>query len=228
MPQPVKALIVEDDAAMAAGLVRGLKAAGFEVELAVTGTDAIRVLLERAFDVVVLDLNLPGANGLEVMQRVKHLHATPVLVVSARTTLEDRLASFQAGAADYLPKPFWMEELVARLTRLTRSTAVTLRQTVRFAALELDLEARTARLHGELLNLTPNEWSILSYLASRPGKAVARTALAQQALITADEPDTRTIDSHVARLRKKLGSEAALVATVWGIGYRFDVPAGES
>jgi DNA-binding response OmpR family regulator len=218
--KPPRVLVVEDDAALAAGIVSGLKQAGFEVELLTHGGEVARRVLGESFDAVVLDLMLPEQSGFEVMAELKHRSSTPILVLTARSELDDRLRSFELGAADYLPKPFWMGELVARLEARMQQTRVQPNRVVKFGDVEVDLDARQVRLDGKPLELTKTELDVLLYLTQRPGRAVSRDQLAESVLPEVD--DTRTVDAHVARIRKKLGPAAAAIATVWGIGYRFD------
>lgn len=219
----VRVLVVEDDAGTAAGIVRGLSAAGFAVELATNGAEGARLSLRGEHDVMVLDLLLPELSGFEVLSRLEGRSAIPTIVLTARTELDDRLRCFGLGAADFVAKPFFIEELVARIRSRLRARAVTPNRAVRWADAVLDLDGRTATVAGAPVPLTRNELDILAYLADRPGRAVSRQLLAERALDPLAERDARTIDTHVARLRRKLGAAAGTaIVTVWGIGYRFD------
>ncbi|MEZ4451495.1 MAG: response regulator transcription factor [Nannocystaceae bacterium] len=217
--------MIEDDPPIAAGLFRGLSAAGFAVELIHDGARGAEAALARAYDLIVLDLMLPERDGLEVLQRWRGRVSAPVIVLSARTALDDRLQAFAGGAVDYLAKPFWIEELIARIrAHLRWSDAGEARQ-LRFGDGCLDLDARTLTIAGEAIGLTPHELGVLAYLVERPGRAIARQTLADGALTGAGERSDRIVDTHVARIRKKIGAaRAAWIATVWGIGYRFDPP----
>ncbi len=224
-------LVVEDDASTAAGVVRGLRSAGFDVELATNGKEAVRLALTLRHDLVVLDLMLPEQNGFDVLQMLRERgFAAPVIVLTARTELEDRLRSFDFGAADFMAKPFWIEELVARIRSRLGARTARPRRIVPFGGVaELDLDARTATVAGVPVSLTRNELDILAYLIERSGRAITRDQLAASALEPDGARDTRTVDTHVARLRKKLGPVAcSCIATVWGIGYRFDPEAPRS
>lgn len=221
-----RVLVVEDDAATAAGIVRGLKALLFEVELSTNGADGIRQILSDRYDVVVLDLMLPEQSGFDVLERVRHRTHAPVIVLTARGDLPDRLRAFELGAADFVTKPFWIEELAARIRSRLRLQESRPNKVVSWSGVSVDLDARAVDVEGRAASLTPTEFSILSFLVQRTGRPVSRRMLAEQALASLDEPDARTVDSHVARLRKKLGPGAPAIVTVWGIGYRFD-PGGE-
>jgi DNA-binding response OmpR family regulator len=215
-------LVVEDDPCIAAGLSRGLRLAGFRVEQVSDGAEArLRIASEQA-DVIVLDLGLPAVSGVELLEELQGRDHAPVIVLTARTDLPDRLRCFHLGAVDYLSKPFFLDELVARI-RARLSAVAASRPLLRWADVELDPDARQLRVAGALVELTRNEHDLLLYLVQRRGRAVLRDQLAERALAGTEVPGPRTIDSHVARLRKKLGPiGGAAIATVWGIGYRFD------
>ncbi|MDC0668847.1 response regulator transcription factor [Nannocystis radixulma] len=218
-------LVVEDDPAIAAGVVRGLKGAGFDVELAHDGRRGAELALARPFDLVILDLMLPELGGFEVLELWRGRLSTPVIVLSARTELDARLQAFAGGAVDYLPKPFWIEELLARVrARLRLPDAAAPTRRLAFDDAVLDLDARTVTLAGEPLGLTAHEFNVLLYLVERPARAITRRQLAEAALPAGGDRSERTVDSHVARIRRKLGLAGARIATVWGIGYRFDAP----
>jgi DNA-binding response OmpR family regulator len=219
-------LVVEDDPPIAAGIVRGLKSAGFQVSLAPDGHLALEAAEKEQPALVVLDLNLPGPDGFELLQAWQSRLHVPIIVLTARQELEARLRSFGLGAADYLPKPFWMEELLARIRARLRLPEEATRRTLRWADITLDLDARTVSREGlGPLSFTRNELDILLYLVERPGRALTREQIAEQALPPNEERDARTVDSHVARIRKKLGPAGAHLRTAWGIGYSFDPEA---
>lgn len=220
-------LVVEDDPPIAAGIVRGLAAAGFRVELAHDGRLGAALALSRPFDLIVLDLMLPELGGFEVLEQLGGRLSTPVIVLTARTELDARLRAFAAGAVDYLPKPFFVEELVARIRARLRLSEAAPARVVAWDGAELDLDARVVSLAGQALALTAHEFNVLAYLVERPGRAITRRQLAEAALPTGGDRSERTVDSHVARIRRKLGGAAARIATVWGIGYRFDAPEAE-
>jgi len=229
--EPTRILVVEDDAALAAGIVKGLKRAGFAVELCSDGDQALEKVPADPPDLVVLDLMLPGRSGFELLQAWQGRVQVPILVLTARTDLEDRLRSFTLGAVDFLPKPFWMEELLVRIrTRLRLREAEPPRR-IAWDGVEADLDARRVVRAGEDVGLTAYEFNVLAFLIERPERACSRAQIAGATLSTSEEIDDRTVDSHLARIRKKLGHPAAdAFQTVWGIGYRFSPdakPGGE-
>ncbi|MFH1810783.1 MAG: response regulator transcription factor [Pseudomonadota bacterium] len=222
MTAALRIIVVEDDAALAAGIVKGLRGAGFDVELFTTGDQALEPVLRDPPDLVVLDLMLPGRSGLELLEAWQGRSQVPVLVLTARTELDDRLRCFSLGAADYLPKPFWMEELLARIRTRLRVREEAPPRRVAWADVVADLDGRRVLRGVQDLGLTAAEFNVLAYLLERPGRALSRGQIARAALSVDDDVDERTVDSHLARVRKKLGGGASqAIGTVWGIGYRF-------
>jgi DNA-binding response OmpR family regulator len=212
-------LVVEDDSTIASEIVLGLRQAGFEVELRTSGDGVARDVQTGRFDVVILDLMLPRTSGFDVLAELKHRSTTPILVLTARGELEDRLRSFELGAVDYLSKPFWMAELVARIRARTRKAPIATNRVVRFLGASFDLDACTVHVGDTLIAMTATELRVLTYLCERPGRPVTRDQLVEHVLRA--EGDIRSVDAHVARLRKKLGVAGDSIVTVWGIGYRF-------
>jgi DNA-binding response OmpR family regulator len=221
---PARIVVIEDDPSTAAGIVRGLRAAGYRVELATRGDEGHRLALTGAPDLVVLDLLLPEQNGFAILEQLQGRCAAPVLVLTARSELADRLRCFDLGAADFLAKPFFIEELLARIRSRLGARLEAPRRLVTWADVAVDLEARTVLAGGVEAPLTRIEFDILAHLVQHPGRAVTRASLAERTALPSRERDERTVDSHVARVRKKLGGAAAAIVTVWGIGYRFDPP----
>jgi DNA-binding response OmpR family regulator len=219
MPAP-RILVVEDDSAIAGGIVRGLRHEGFEVELLTAAADVVRRVTSEGFDVLVLDLMLPDESGFSVLEQLRHRSSVPVIVLTACTDLDDRLKSFQLGAADYLSKPFWMDELIARIRARMLVSRAQPNRVVRFGDVAVDLDARSVSVGGRDADVTRTEFDVLAYLLERPGRAVSRDQLTTDVLPGVD--DARTVDAHVAKIRKKLGPASSHLATVWGIGYRFE------
>lgn len=220
-----RVLVVEDDLQVVQGLVSGLSRAGFDVSVAMTGTEGASRATEEAWDVVVLDLMLPGASGFDVIEAMAGRVSTPVVILSADSTLASRVRSFALGAVDFVPKPFWMEELVARLRARLQIRDTQPRRTLTFGGTVLDLDRRVAT-QGEVdVGLTHHEFNVLAWLAARPGHAISRRQLVEHTLSDEGDATERTVDSHVSRIRKKLRDDAACVVTVWAIGYRLEPEA---
>ena len=214
-------LIVEDDLGVVQGLVRGLRDAGFRTSLAMNGEEGLRRILGESFDLVLLDLMLPERDGFGILEAVHARVSTPVVVLSASSNLPSRLRSFEHGAVDFVPKPFFMEELVARIRARLALTASVPSRELQLADVVLDLDARVALRDGAELGLTSHEFNILVYLRTRAGRALTRAQIAEHALPEGGERSDRTVDSHLSRIRKKLGPVAGMrLKTVWGIGYQ--------
>ncbi|MEM7604187.1 MAG: response regulator transcription factor [Myxococcota bacterium] len=224
METRAQVLIIEDDLGVVQGLVRGLARAGFDTRVAMRGDAALEAVLEDSVDLVLLDLMLPERSGFEILDAVRSRVSVPILVLSARDDLDSRLQSFDSGAVDFIPKPFFIEEIVARIrTRLALRDAGPRRE-LSLGGVTLDLDARTAHRGAEALKLTRFEFNVLAYLRENAGRAQTRSQIAEHALSESGECDDRTVDSHISRIRKKLGGRAAeCVKTVWGIGYRCDL-----
>lgn len=224
--QATRILLIEDDHAIAMGIMRGLKDAGFAVERASDGRRGAELALSQPFDFIVLDLLLPELDGFEALALWRRKLETPILVLTALTNLDARLRAFEGGAIDYLSKPFWIEELVARIRARLRLPQVAAPRKIAWDDAVLDLDARSLTVGGVPRVLTSAEFGLLAFLVERPGRAVSRGQLAESALPADGDRYDRTVDSHVARIRRKLGPDAAArIVTVWGIGYRFDAPS---
>ncbi|MEZ4323265.1 MAG: response regulator transcription factor [Myxococcota bacterium] len=213
-------LVVEDDLNVVQGLIGGLRREGFDVEVAMDGLEACARAVDPSFQLVVLDLMLPGASGFEVLEAMSGRVSTPVLVLSARTELDARLKSFQLGAVDFVAKPFWIEELVARIRVRLAMESERPHRRIAVGGCVVDLDARTVVRDGEDLGFTAIEFNVLAWLVEHEGHAVRRSQIAAKAL--GMEASDRTVDSHVSRVRRKLGDDGDLVKTVWGIGYRYE------
>jgi len=223
-----KILIVEDDAATAAYVAKGLAEAGFTVEQAGDGRDGLFLASEGLFDAIVADRMLPGLDGLAMIAAIRAAGvATPVLVLSALGTVDDRIAGLDAGADDYLPKPFAFSELLARVSALLRrsgSAAGTNASSSRLVVgdLEVDLIARTVIRQGRQLAIGGREFALLEYLARNAGQVVTRTMMLEKVWNYHFDPGSNVVDVHMGRLRRKLeeGMEPPILHTVRGAGYR--------
>ena len=199
------------------------------MEWATRGDDALAAGF-GSFSLVILDLMLPGAHGFDVLKvlRSDH-HHVPVLVLSARHEAADKVRGLELGADDYLTKPFWPEELLARVrARLRRPALASGGHTVEVGALRIDFDARLVTVDGATVEPTRVEFDLLAALARRPGAAVSRRWLAEHVLDPARDGGERTLDVHISRLRRKLGVAGALLTTVWGVGYRLDDGRGQT
>lgn len=219
-------LLVEDDDKLGRQVAEGLRAAGFEVEWATRGDEAMAADFE-SFALVILDLMLPGAHGFDVLKalRTEH-HQIPVVVLSARQGTADKVRALELGADDYMTKPFWPEELTARVrARLRRPALAADSHAVTVGPLRVDFSARRVTVDGTAVDLTRVEFDLVAALAHRPGAAVSRAWLVEHVLDPGREGDERTLDVHVSRLRRKLGEAGKRIATVWGVGYRLEEDA---
>jgi DNA-binding response OmpR family regulator len=219
----MRVLLVEDDPAIADGIRDALEAAGHDVTTAGTGADGL-IALGAGADLVVLDLGLPDLDGVEVCRAIRRTSAVPVIVVSARSAEVDRVQVLEMGADDYLVKPFGMRELLARITAVTRRTAAPVERDRTLGPLRIDLAARRVTLDGEPIHLTATEFDVLGYLAEEPGVVRRRSDILRAVWKTEWFGATKTLDAHVAAIRRKLGS-AAWIESVRGVGFRFEVPA---
>ena len=211
-------LLVEDEDAIADPLAEGLRREGFTVTRAATGAEA---LAASDSDIVLLDLRLPDIDGLDVCRQIRERSDVPIIVVTARGEETDRVVGLEIGADDYVVKPFGIRELIARIRAVTRRGrgAAPEKDIVQVGELELDSRARRVRLGSHELELTPKEFDLLTALARDPGAVLSRRRLLEEVWETSWYGSTKTIDVHVAALRRKLG-DPDWIETVRGVGFR--------
>ncbi len=222
----MRVLVVEDDSLVADAVVTGLRGAGFAVDRVPSAEHADTAVRNEHFDLIVLDIGLPGVSGLDWLRRLRGRQAAriPVLILTARDGLDDRVDGLNLGADDYLVKPFELRELVARCRALIRRTGTTVSETVRFGPLALDASVRELRYHGAPIELTPREWSILEYLILHANTVVSKDKLLQSISSWDDNLARNAIEVYVSRLRVKLEPTGVTIRTVRGVGYRLEEP----
>jgi len=224
--KPGRILVVEDDRKTAASLRLYLEHAGFEVSTAFTGSEALRQARETEPDLLLLDAMLPELDGFAVCRALRAERDVPVILVTARSTEEDKLEGLALGADDYVTKPFSPREVVARVRAVLRRARRPDKKPdrIRTRQIEIDVETHTAVVRGRPVDLTPAEFELLAALALAPGRALSRAALIERAFGADYEGLERTLDAHVMRLRRKIESpgQPPLLVTVFGVGYRLD------
>lgn len=221
-PAGARILVAEDDGDIRDVIRRYLEAHGFQVVLAADGAEAL-TRAAAGVDLVVLDLQLPKVDGLEVVRRMRESSPLPILIVSARGDGEDRVAGLELGADDYLTKPFLPRELVARVKALLRRSRLPASSALKLGPLVIDPEARRVTLDGEPVDLTPREYELLRLLSQTPGKTFSREELLDRVWGHDYCGETRRVDLHISRLRNKLSrpGRPAPIHSVWGVGYRY-------
>ncbi len=226
-------LLVEDDAEIRLGLEQQLRKEGFALTSFDQGRDAIRYLLQSSagivprLDAALLDLTLPDIDGLDVLRAIRNdavYRSLPVILVTARSEEIDRVLGLELGADDYIPKPFGLRELVARVRALLRRAAFmedqAKGQILSYDSISVDLDMHVARVKGEAMELTRREFELLAYFLQNPRRVLSREKILQRVWGLEFLGESRTIDAHVRRLRAKLGDAAAHIETIVGVGYR--------
>lgn len=223
----MKVLLIEDDASISGAIVDSLDALGWQVAHEAAGIPGLARLVSESWDVLLLDLGLPDIDGIEVARRARESGNCPIIVISARGEETDRVLALELGADDYLVKPFGMRELLARIRAVHRRSASTADATPELLSvvgpLSVDSRARRAHLGERELDLTPKEFEVLAYLAHDPGSAHRRETILQDVWDMNWYGSTKTLDAHVAALRKKLG-DASWIESVRGVGFRLQEP----
>jgi len=231
--EPKKVLIIEDDPQCAKLVATKLGAEGFEVTVAETGEEGLDMIDQDMPDLLLLDLILPGIDGLEVCRRLRRSYDIPIIMLTAKDEEIDAVIGLEVGADDYITKPFGTRELVARVRAMLRRVKINREYTepiehLSFPDLEIDIPRRSVTVQGETVHLTPKEFGLLVYLSSKPNVVFERDDIIEDIWgRAAGSGDLRTVDTHVKRLRRKIEEGRAVqwsIATVWGVGYKFQVP----
>ncbi|MNO86965.1 Transcriptional regulatory protein QseB [compost metagenome] len=217
----MRLLLIEDDVALGEGIHQALSREGYTVDWLQDGSSALHSLLSETFDLAVLDLGLPRLDGLEVLRRLRQSgSALPVLILTARDATEDRIAGLDAGADDYLVKPFDLNELKARLRALLRRCAGRASALIQHAGITLDPGNQQVSYNGRPVSLTPKEYQLLHELLSPPGRVMTRERLTQLLYGWNEEAESNTLEVHIHHLRKKFSTD--LIRTIRGVGYRVE------
>jgi DNA-binding response OmpR family regulator len=221
----MRILVVEDEKKIAGFIQRGLKECGFVVDVVHRGDEALEIILDNHFDVVLLDIMLPGRDGLSVLRSLRQRgNSVPVLILTARGEISEKVEGLDLGADDYLAKPFSIDELTARVRALTRRNSGEKLIRYRVQDLFLDLATRVARRGARRIDLTTREFSLLECLMRAPGRVFTRTQLCQHVWEYHFDPESNLVDVYIKRLRRKIddGETTKLIQTVRGAGYRIE------
>ena len=214
----MRILLVEDDSLLGEGLLSGLQRENYSVDWVKNGESALAAITSTDYDVVILDIGLPRMSGLDVLrQSRKHGHKIPVLILTAQDALSDRITGLDAGADDYLIKPFEFEELCARLRALTRRSKGLVEKKICYKNIEIDTAAHSVKYNNETVELSRREFSLLEELLSSTGRVLSRSQLEEKLYSWSDEVGSNAIEVHIHHLRKQFGSD--LIKTVRGVGY---------
>lgn len=219
----MKLLVVEDEKKIASFIRKGLEAAGFVVDLCHHGDDGFVLATTRPYDALVLDIMLPGKDGLSILRNLRDRKMdVPVILLTARSELNERLEGLNLGADDYLTKPFFIEELIARLHVVTRRATGTSQSILAVADLTVNLLTREVMRGDRQIDLTAREFSLLEHLARSPGRVLTRAQICEQVWSYDFDPGTNLVEVYIQRLRKKLdgAGEEKLIETIRGVGYR--------
>jgi DNA-binding response OmpR family regulator len=219
----VRILVVEDEAKVASFVRKGLEEQGFAVEVSLHGDEAYELARTRPYDAIVLDIMLPGRDGLSILANLRaQSHSVPVLLLTARSELDERVRGLNLGADDYLTKPFFLDELVARLHALGRRRGGEQGSVLQAGTVSVSLLTREVRCGGVPVDLTPREFQLLEVLLRTPGRVFTRMQLLERVWGYGFDPQTNLVDVNIQRLRKKIDPEGeeSIIETVRGVGYR--------
>ncbi|MCC6153735.1 MAG: response regulator transcription factor [Candidatus Hydrogenedentes bacterium] len=219
----MKVLVVEDEQRILQFVKKGLEEAGFAVDSCERGDDGLLLATTQQYDAIILDIMLPGRDGLSVLRQIREKkNAVPVILLTARTALDERVEGLNLGADDYLTKPFYVEELIARLHALGRRATGQSLTVLQAGDLLVNLVTREVKNNGGDIRLTAREFTLLEYLMRSPGRVFSRTQILEHVWGYDFDPNTNLVDVHIQRLRKKLGAAGdSLIETIRGVGYRF-------
>ena len=224
----MKILVIEDEKKIASFIRKGLEAAGFVVDVSHHGDEGFTLATTRPYEAIVLDIMLPGKDGLSILRNLRDRKmAVPVILLTARSELNERLEGLNLGADDYLTKPFHIEELIARIHAVTRRAAGTSQSILTVGDLKMNLLTRDVTRGGESIELTAREFSLLEHLMRSPGRVLTRVEICERVWDYNFDPGTNLVDVYVQRLRKKVDGDTAqkLIETIRGVGYRIRADA---
>lgn len=223
----MKILLVEDETEIGELIKNGLEKEGFVLDYCQDGDSGMERAMTRSYDAIVLDVMLPGRSGLEILKVIRAGHNNvPVIIITARGETEDRIEGLNLGADDYLPKPFFVEELIARLRAIWRRSSETGMSVLSVGSLSANLMKREVMRLGVQIDMTPKEFSLLAFLMRAPGRVLTRTQILEQVWGYHFDPGTNLVDVYIRRLRSKIDieGEVPLIETLRGVGYRMQDP----
>ncbi|MCH2026062.1 MAG: response regulator transcription factor [Verrucomicrobiales bacterium] len=223
----MKILLVEDETEIGELIKNGLEKEGFALDYCQDGDSGMEHAMTRSYDAIVLDVMLPGRSGLEILKMIRAGHNNvPVIIITARGETEDKIEGLDLGADDYLPKPFFVEELIARLRAIWRRSSETGMSVLSVGTLSANLMKREVVRSGVQIDMTPKEFSLLAFLMRAPGRVLTRTQILEQVWGYHFDPGTNLVDVYIRRLRSKIDieGEVPLIETLRGVGYRMQDP----
>ena len=218
----MKVLLVEDEERMVSFIRKGISAEGYDIQVAFDGRMGLSLFRKDSYDIIILDINLPQINGFELCRLIRSENETvPVLMLTALDSLADKADGFNAGADDYLAKPFEFQELLLRIRALTRRNGPKQKQMLRLADLELNLDAKTVTRAGQRIDLTTREYSLMGYFMLNKGKIISRVDISERVWNLNFDSNTNVIDVYISYLRKKIDKDFSpkLLHTIVGMGY---------